>query len=427
MVHVHVHVQCSIIIHNCLHVYICICTYCTCTYILIVITCNLILSLSENGCTTQEPQFEVDPRYGPLPPQSAPGPRGPYLLKYVREGEKGSQAENVKHPKEGQVKGDAEFYPDGQNSAAGPQPSYPRQLKPHPPQSLGHTIASHSVNYDTSSPSPVSSYGCSSHASSPGGYFQQQDTPPGHAHQDMLPVYGYQHPSPGSSSQSESADSAYSQSSHGFVPGYQGSVPGYQGSVPGYHGSVPGYQGSVPGYQGSVPGYQGSVPGYQGSVPGYQGSVPGYQGSVPGYSAINYPNLTTPSSLDFSSNSVSVVSHSGSSSSSVSSSANSRLTPYSPVSCGDVQLPNLLHFSFSELSTATHGFTTGLVGMGSFGSVFRAMVRGTGPYAIKKLHNVSLSHSLPPSLSLSLLFSLFLSLSPPFLSFSSSLMIIKSL
>jgi hypothetical protein len=53
----------------------------------------------------------------------------------------------------------------------------------------------------------------------------------------------------------------------------------------------------------------------------------------------------------------------------------------------DILLPNILHFSFSELSSATSGFTVGLVGMGSFGSVYKAMVRGNGPYAVKKLHN----------------------------------------
>ena len=50
---------------------------------------------------------------------------------------------------------------------------------------------------------------------------------------------------------------------------------------------------------------------------------------------------------------------------------------------------NILQFSYVELSEATHGFTEGMVGIGSFGTVFKARVRGNGPYAIKKLHSVS--------------------------------------
>ena len=89
-------------------------------------------------------------------------------------------------------------------------------------------------------------------------------------------------------------------------------------------------------------------------------------------------------------------SQNSSSSHSESLASNSNLTPSTPYSTrtvsssasSDIHLPNILHFSFSELSTATSGFTVGLVGMGSFGSVYRAMVRGNGPYAVKKLHNV---------------------------------------
>lgn len=50
---------------------------------------------------------------------------------------------------------------------------------------------------------------------------------------------------------------------------------------------------------------------------------------------------------------------------------------------------NILHFSYVELSEATGGFTEGMVGIGAFGTVFRAKIRGNGPYAIKKLHTVS--------------------------------------
>ena len=94
-----------------------------------------------------------------------------------------------------------------------------------------------------------------------------------------------------------------------------------------------------------------------------------------------------------------------------STSSSSQLTPSSPADStstgmtsssanSDVPLPNILHFSFQELSEATSGFTAGLLGMGSFGSVYKARVRGTGPYAVKKLHNVSISlfHFRPNSL-----------------------------
>ena len=50
---------------------------------------------------------------------------------------------------------------------------------------------------------------------------------------------------------------------------------------------------------------------------------------------------------------------------------------------------NILHFSYAELSEASGGFTEGMVGIGSFGTVFKAHVRGNGPYAVKKLHSVS--------------------------------------
>ncbi len=50
---------------------------------------------------------------------------------------------------------------------------------------------------------------------------------------------------------------------------------------------------------------------------------------------------------------------------------------------------NILTFSYDELSEATGGFTRGLIGIGSFGTVFKAEVRSNGPYAVKKLHSVS--------------------------------------
>ena len=53
--------------------------------------------------------------------------------------------------------------------------------------------------------------------------------------------------------------------------------------------------------------------------------------------------------------------------------------------------PNILKFTYSELSEATDGFLNGMVGLGSFGTVFKAKVRGNGPFAIKKLYSVSAS------------------------------------
>ena len=54
--------------------------------------------------------------------------------------------------------------------------------------------------------------------------------------------------------------------------------------------------------------------------------------------------------------------------------------------------PNILKFTYSELSEATDGFLNGMVGLGSFGTVFRAKVRGNGPFAVKKLYSVSASY-----------------------------------
>lgn len=51
--------------------------------------------------------------------------------------------------------------------------------------------------------------------------------------------------------------------------------------------------------------------------------------------------------------------------------------------------PNILRFTYAELSEATDGFVKDMLGLGSFGTVFRAKVRGNGPYAVKKLYSVS--------------------------------------
>ena len=51
--------------------------------------------------------------------------------------------------------------------------------------------------------------------------------------------------------------------------------------------------------------------------------------------------------------------------------------------------PNILRFTYAELSEATDGFVKDILGLGSFGTVFKAKVRGNGPYAVKKLYSVS--------------------------------------
>ena len=51
--------------------------------------------------------------------------------------------------------------------------------------------------------------------------------------------------------------------------------------------------------------------------------------------------------------------------------------------------PNILKFTYAELSEATDGFVKDMIGLGSFGTVFRAKIRGNGPYAVKKLYSVS--------------------------------------
>ena len=55
----------------------------------------------------------------------------------------------------------------------------------------------------------------------------------------------------------------------------------------------------------------------------------------------------------------------------------------------DTAAPNILRFTYSELSEASEDFTKDIIGIGSFGTVFRAKIRGNGPFAIKKLHSVS--------------------------------------
>lgn len=53
------------------------------------------------------------------------------------------------------------------------------------------------------------------------------------------------------------------------------------------------------------------------------------------------------------------------------------------------EVGGILQFSYMELSEATGGFTEGIMGGFEFGTVFKAKIRGSGPYAIKKLHTVS--------------------------------------
>ena len=60
-----------------------------------------------------------------------------------------------------------------------------------------------------------------------------------------------------------------------------------------------------------------------------------------------------------------------------------------PPSSIDVFSPNILSFSYAELSEVTGDFTLNIIGLGTFGTVFRAKIRSNGPFAIKKLHSVS--------------------------------------
>ncbi len=68
--------------------------------------------------------------------------------------------------------------------------------------------------------------------------------------------------------------------------------------------------------------------------------------------------------------------------------SNTGESPHNGTASPDI-LGSILNFKYSDVSDATRYFTEGLIGHGAFGSVFKATVRGCGPYAIKKLHNVS--------------------------------------
>ena len=104
-------------------------------------------------------------------------------------------------------------------------------------------------------------------------------------------------------------------------------------------------------------------------------------------------HMTTPSysegSRYSSSGSLSGYSHTGGSSSSTfTSSGPLRKDERSKEEEKSVE-PNILKFTYAELSEATDGFVKDMLGLGSFGTVFRAKIRGTGPYAVKKLYSVS--------------------------------------
>ena len=172
----------------------------------------------------------------------------------------------------------------------------------------------------------------------------------------------------------------YAVPSHGYInfspsPAYQQTPPSHHAD---YNYSTANSQ--PPLYSQPPQNHMASISGASSSSSEFPVFSPSVQSGVPSTPNYSYTPLT----------------HSSPNSSSESSTSNSHLTPSSPFTStetsssvsSDVLLPNILHFSFSELSAATSGFTVGLVGMGSFGSVYKAVVRGTGPYAVKKLHNV---------------------------------------
>jgi hypothetical protein len=102
--------------------------------------------------------------------------------------------------------------------------------------------------------------------------------------------------------------------------------------------------------------------------------------------------MTSPSFSDDSRYSISDIlsgcSHTGDSSSSTFPSGPLRRDERSMDEEKSVE-PNILRFTYAELSEATDGFIKDMLGLGSFGTVFRARVRGNGPYAVKKLYSVS--------------------------------------
>ena len=105
------------------------------------------------------------------------------------------------------------------------------------------------------------------------------------------------------------------------------------------------------------------------------------------YQPLHVGHMTSPSYSDdsrySSSDSSSGHSHTGGSSSSSFPSGLLRKDEEKSVE------PNILRFTYAELSEATDGFVKDMLGLGSFGTVFKAKIRGNGPYAVKKLYSVS--------------------------------------
>ena len=268
--------------------------------------------------------FETDPRYGPLPPPAQP-PQERYIVEIVHPEGDGKKVSGGGRG-EGGFDKEVEGGRKGEQLQNGHGP-FPRQqpLPYPPPQSQFHSNGMVPAQLKGNSSSPPLQYPVSTHGYVNFSQSYQQTTPPHPAHYNHSPPIS-QPPSyrPQHPPQNHMASLGGSSTTSSEFPVFSPA----QSTVP--------------------------------STPNY--TYTPITHSSPNYSSESSARLTPLSS---------------SSSTGMSSTASS-----------EILLPNILHFSFSELSAATSGFTAGLVGMGSFGSVYKAMVRGTGPYAVKKLHNV---------------------------------------
>ena len=274
--------------------------------------------------------YVVDPLHGPLPPPN-PSPRERYIVEVVQPSS-GGQGEKV-----GGGGGGEKGVIDGQGAAVvqNGHNKFPWQ-HPHPPRpnSLQNGVGTPEISTAPRPQYHVSHGAYPNFMPSQQPYHHQfQTTPPGPSHQTTPPL-----------------------------PTHPNYLPTHS-QPPSYHRQNP-----------------------HTSVSGVSPSTSEYPVFSPAPSSSAHPQYSYSPLTPFSQNST--------------GSSSSHLTPSSPADStstgmtssssahSDTPLPNILHFSFQELSEATSGFTAGLLGMGSFGSVYKAMVRGTGPYAVKKLHNV---------------------------------------
>lgn len=133
-----------------------------------------------------------------------------------------------------------------------------------------------------------------------------------------------------------------------------------------------------PQFQSCSPQFQSSSPQFQSYSPQYQSSSPQFQSNIPQFQSQS-------SSPQFHSSSPQTISSPG-----VSSGGRDSPRGQTPLLLDPAPSHfSVLVFGYGELSESTGNFTDGLIGQGSFGSVFMAKVRGNGPYAIKKLHSES--------------------------------------